>query len=112
MGSGESRAWKVKMEVIYHRLVVRDLRVALNYYELEGGTKLADRFFAEVEGGILAISARPAGQHFSDGGYRRMALRSFPYHILYDVDSLGIWIGILRHDRRHPSYGLRRKRRN
>jgi len=92
------------MEVIYHRLVVRDLRVALDYYELEGGTKLADRFFAK-------IISQPTGQHFSDGGYRRKALHSFPYHILYDVDSLGIWIGILRHDRRHPSYGLRRKRR-
>ena len=30
------------MEVIYHRLVVRDLRVALNYYKSEGGTKMAD----------------------------------------------------------------------
>ncbi len=24
---------------------------------------------------------------------------------------VGIWIAILRHDRRHPSYGMRRKRR-
>jgi plasmid stabilization system protein ParE len=100
------------MEVIYHRLVVRDLRVALDYYELEGGTKLADRFFAEVEEAVVKIISQPTGQHFPDGGYRRRALRSFPYHILYDVDSLGIRIGILRHDRRHPSYGLRRKRRD
>lgn len=98
------------MQVIYHRLFVRDLRVALDYYGLEGGSKLADRFFAEVEASVAKITAQPTGHHFSDGGYRRMALRSFPYHILYDVDSLGIWIGILRHDRRHPSYGLRRKR--
>jgi plasmid stabilization system protein ParE len=99
------------MEVIYHRLVVRDLRVALDYYELEGGSKLADRFFVEVEECVARIISHPTGHHFSDGGYRRVALRSFPYHILYDVDSLGIWIGILRHDRRHPSYGLRRMRR-
>lgn len=100
------------MEVFYHRLVVRDLRVALNYYELEGGIKLADRFFAEVEEGVAKIISQPTAQHFSDGGYRRRALRSFPYHILYDVDGQGIWIGILRHDRRHPSYGLRRHRRS
>lgn len=99
------------MEVIYHRLIVRDLRVALSYYESEGGTKLADRFFAEVEECVAKIISRPTAQHFSDGGYRRKTLHSFPYHILYDVDSLGIWIGILRHDRRHPSYGLRRKHR-
>ncbi|MBC8128596.1 MAG: hypothetical protein H8M99_15765 [Gloeobacteraceae cyanobacterium ES-bin-144] len=47
------------MEVIYHRLVVRDLRMALNYYETEGGTKLADRFFAEVEEGVAKIIASP-----------------------------------------------------
>lgn len=98
------------MEVIYHRLVVRDLRMALNYYELEGGTKLADRFFAEVEEGVAKIIAQPTAHYFSDDGYRRKALRSFPYHILYEVDALSIWIGILRHDRRHPSYGMRRKR--
>jgi len=99
------------MEVVYHRLVVRDLRVALDYYESEGGSILADRFFAEVEQAVAKIVSQPTGQHFSDGGYRRRALRSFPYHILYDVDSLGIWIGIVRHDRRHPSYGMKRKRR-
>jgi plasmid stabilization system protein ParE len=99
------------MEVIYHRLVVRDLRVALDYYESEGGSKLADRFFEEVEESVARIISHPTGHHFSDDGYRRVALRSFPYHILYDVDSLGIWIGILRHDRRHPSYGMRRTRR-
>jgi hypothetical protein len=48
------------MEVIYHRLVVRDLRMALNYYELEGGTKLADRFFAEVEEGVAIVAKRCA----------------------------------------------------
>ena len=99
------------MEVVYHRFVVRDLRMALNYYELEGGTKLADRFFAEVEEGVAKILTQPTAHYFSDGGYRRKALRSCPYHILYEVDALGIWIGILRHDRRHPSYGMRRKRR-
>lgn len=99
------------MEVVYHRLIVRDFRVALDYYESEGGTKLADRFFAEVEEAVAKIISYPKGNHFSAGGYRRKALRSFPYHILYDVDAFGIWVGILRHDRRHPSYGMRRKRR-
>jgi hypothetical protein len=91
------------MEVVYHRLVIRDPRVALNYYELEGGTKLADRFFAEVEEGVAKIISQPTAQHFSDGGYRRRSLHSFPCHILYDLDSIGIWIGFLRHDRRIPA---------
>jgi hypothetical protein len=66
------------MEVIYHRLVVLDLRVALDYYELEGGSNLADRFFTEVEESAARIISHPTGHHFSDGGYRRVGLRSFP----------------------------------
>ena len=69
------------MEVTFHRLIPRDLKRAIDYYE-------------------------------SEGGYRRTALATFPYHFLYEIDSFGIWIAILRHDRRHPSYGLNRKGRS
>ena len=100
------------MEVTFHRLIPRDLRAALTYYEREGGTVLGDRFFGEVEQCVVSIRNRPEGHHFSDGGYRRAALETFPYHILYEVDFSGIWIAILRHDRRHPSYGLRRQKRS
>ena len=99
------------MDVAFHRLVPRDLRAALSYYEREGGSTLADRFFSEVEQCIERIHHRPEGHHFSEVGYRRASLKTFPYHILYEVDSYGIWIAILRNDRRHPNYGLRRQKR-
>jgi len=99
------------MEVTFHKLIPKDLRRAIEYYESEGGTLLGDRFFAAVEHCVLRITQRPNGHHFSDGGYRRASLDTFPYHLLYDADSYGIWIAILRHDKRHPSYGLQRKRR-
>ena len=99
------------MEVTFHRLFPRDLRTALDYYDDVGGSALGDRFFAEVEQCVERIVARPTGHHPSDGGYRRAQLRSFPYHMLYEVDDLGIWVAILRHDRRHWSYGLRRQKR-
>jgi len=100
------------MEVIFHRLIPRDLRRALDYYESEGGTVLGDRFFRSVEECIEKIRGRPEGNHFSDNGYRRAPLEAFPYHFLYEIDSSGIWVAVLRHDRRHPSYGLRRQRRD
>lgn len=96
--------------IIYHRLIHRDLRSALDYYEAEGAAKLADRFFADVEATIVAIEQNPTGHHFSDGGLRRASLGSFPYHFLYDVDAEIIWIAVLRHDRRHPKFGLRRQK--
>lgn len=97
------------MDVAYHRLISKDLRSALAYYEAEGGTKLADRFFEEAENAIRSILDQPTGHHFSDGGLRRTPLKSFPYHFLYEVDDSMIWIAVLRHDRRHPGFGLRRQ---
>ena len=98
------------MEVVYHRLISRDLRSALAHYEAEGGSKLADRFFEEVEDTIRSLIQHPTGHHFSDGGLRRIPLKSFPYHFLYEADDSILWIAVLRHDRRHPSFGLKRTR--
>lgn len=96
--------------IIYHRLIRRDLQSALDYYEAEGTAKLADRFFADVEATIRSIEQNPLGHHFSDGGLRRASLSSFPYHILYEAEPETIWIAVLRHDRRHPGFGLRRQK--
>lgn len=59
------------MEVIYHRLINKDLRIALGWYESEGGLALGDRFFEEAEqtvnqrdrsesDGIAFLQRRPA----------------------------------------------------
>jgi len=96
-------------QLIYHRLIQRDLQSALGYYDGVGGPKLGDRFFSEVEAAVAAIMRNPQGHHFSDGGLRRVSLGSFPYHILYEADDEIIWVAVLRHDRRHPNFGLRRK---
>lgn len=60
----------------------------------------------------VRLHEQPDGNHFSDGGYRRASLIAFPYHLLYEIDSHGIWIAILRQERqilstrsRHPSQG-------
>lgn len=100
------------MELTFHRLIPRDIRRALEYYESEGGRILGDRFFTAVEDCVTQIRERPEGHHFSDGGYRRASLDTFPYHFLYEVDTFGIWVAVLRHDKRHPNYGLRRQRRD
>jgi len=34
------------MGVLFHRLIKKDLRTALAYYDAAGGEKLGDRFFA------------------------------------------------------------------
>lgn len=98
-------------DIVYHRLIQRDIRSALDYYEAEGGPKLADRFFSEVQGALDKIAANPTSHHFSDGGLRRGSLDAFPYHFLYEAEPETIWIAVLRHDQRHPRYGLRRQKK-
>jgi plasmid stabilization system protein ParE len=95
---------------IFHKRISHDLRSALDHYEREGGTKLADRFFEEIQHAVDSIERNPEGHHFSDGGLRRIQLKSFPYNILFEIDGSFLWIAVLRHDRRHPSFGLRRKK--
>jgi plasmid stabilization system protein ParE len=97
-------------QVIYHRLVQRDIHSALDYYEREGGSKLGGRFFSEIQSAIIDVEQNPLSHHFSDGKLRRLSLNSFPYHILYEVGDVVVWVAVLRHDRRHPSFGLRRKK--
>ena len=96
------------MRVIYDRRIQNDLRAAISYYDAEGGPALGDRFFAEAEQAIVRVIARPQAFHFAAPGLRRVALRSFPYHFLYEEKSASLRILVLRHDKRHPNFGLRR----
>lgn len=85
------------MDLTLHRQILRDLRRALDYYESRGGQVLGDRFFKAAEDCIDRIRKRPEGHHFSDGGYRRASLNTFPYPFLYEINSVGIWVAVLRH---------------
>ena len=98
------------MEIIYHKRISHDLQAALSHYESEGGVTLANRFYDEVEEAVRSIIKNPKGYHFSDGGLRRFQFRRFPYNILYEVDGSFIWVAVIRHDSRHPSFGLRRSK--
>ena len=97
------------MEVIFHRLIQKDLREALDYYETEGGSKLADRFFEEAEAAVARVMQNPQGYHFQAKDLRRVGLKTFQYHFLYRDHGFAVRFLVLRHDSRHPSYGLRRR---
>ena len=47
------------MDVVYHKLIKKDLRAALGYYDSEGGRKLGDRFFQDVEATIAKVIGNP-----------------------------------------------------
>jgi plasmid stabilization system protein ParE len=98
------------MRVIYHRLAVRDVREIIEYYEREAGGHLADRFFDELIAIIKRIQDNPGLFPPLDGaGLRRGNLTTFPYHILYEELSHFIKVMVVRHHRRNPNYGRRRR---
>lgn len=98
------------MRIIFHQQIKRDLRAALAFYDAEGGSKLGDRFFEEVESIITDVTRNPTMFHFVDDGLRRASLHAFPYHFLFEENGDFVHFLVLRHDRRHPGYGMRRRR--
>lgn len=97
------------MDVIFHRRIQHDMRAALSFYDSEGGSGLGDRFFAAAEDATVKVIANPQGFHFVSPTLRRLSLTTFPYHFLYEENPVMIRFMVLRHDKRHPSFGLRRK---
>ena len=95
--------------IAFHQLIESDLRSAVAYYESEGGQRLAERFMDDVDAAVRSIRSNPLRHHFSTSNLRRAQLRTFPYHFIYRLDEYGVRVLVLRHDRRHPTYGLGRR---
>lgn len=96
------------MSLIFHRLVQRDLRIVLRYYEEEGGTLLADQFFTELECLVSEIHQNPSKFHKISDDIRRANMTQFPYHLLFRYHGERVRILILRHHKRNPKFGLNR----
>jgi len=97
------------VDIVYHRLFQRDINGAVRYYDREGGSKLGDRFFADLEATVKRVIAEPKHFHFIADGFRRAQLKVFPYHVIFEESSSRLRFLILRHDKRHPSHGMRRR---
>ena len=98
------------MELRFHRRVQGDPDEILEKYH--GISRdLGDDFFAEFQIAVTKIRAQPRFFHFDASGLRRCNFDRFPYHLLYDLHSGVNRVWVLRHDHRHPGYGLRRFRR-
>lgn len=96
------------MEINFHPLVKRDIIEALKYYS-SISPDLADDFQYEVQFTISNAARNPLRFHPADSRLRRGNLRRFPYHILYEVIENSIRILQVRHNKRHPDYGMERK---
>ncbi|MEI6536691.1 MAG: type II toxin-antitoxin system RelE/ParE family toxin [Verrucomicrobiaceae bacterium] len=99
------------MRVRFHRLVQRDVDSALNHYAQEAGEQIAEAFFGAFEEIVGRALENPLRFHPWDSRLRRANMKRFPFHILYEKKSFGIYVWVCRHNKRHPHFGMGRLRR-
>ena len=95
------------MRVVYHPAVQRDVNSILRYYETVS-SNLADEFWKELLHFVERLAENPGQSHPAAQGLCRVNLRRFPYHILFRWSPTTIRIIVVRHNKRHPSVGLKR----
>lgn len=95
------------MEVTYHPLVQRDVLEILRYYH-RISPRLTAEFQDELRGLIKQAAVNSLRFHLTDCNFRWINLRRFPYHILYDASPNLVRVMIVRHNKRHPQFGMNR----
>lgn len=97
------------MRLVYNPRVQRDITEALRYYDEACGGELGDAFFAEFLARAETARLQPKRFHPEFGELRRVNLKRFPYHFLFRTVGDTVRILVVRHNRRHPSFGIHRQ---
>lgn len=87
----------------FHPEAAAELQCVTGCYEAKV-PGLGIRFRTEVESSCQAIVQFPLLWRERAGGYRRVNLPGFPYHINYIIRDELILVVAVSHARRHPDY--------
>lgn len=96
------------MRVELHPKAISDILQIMEYYEQVATAELAEEFYQELSRCVRKTSERPGLYKVHRGGLRRVNLHRFPYHLLFREVDDSIRVLVIRHHRRHPSFGRRR----
>ena len=97
------------MRIEYHPAIEEELAEIRNYYN-ERSLNLGVDFINEFERQVLRIATMPSRWMIVRGDTRRALMKRFPYAILFRVvDDALIRVTVIKHERRHPSYGMERR---
>jgi plasmid stabilization system protein ParE len=96
------------MKVVYHPAVQKDISEILQHYD-RISPKLGDSFWDEFQLCVQTATNNPEHFALSISPLRRVNLKRFPHHFLFRLLPGTIRIVVLRHNRRHPAHGLKRK---
>jgi plasmid stabilization system protein ParE len=99
------------MSYTLHPRAHREVFDIIDHYKSASGSKVAGEFFDELKTAVENAAANPTRHHFDlIANCRRVELQTFPYHFLYELKGELILIFVIRHNKRRPTFGLRRKR--
>jgi plasmid stabilization system protein ParE len=94
------------LKVVYRPLVQRDIDEASRWYE-EKSPGLSDEFLATFERILVHPTAFSLETH---SGRRFANFRRFPYKIIFrEVRAETVKVLVVRHQKRHPDFGSRRR---
>jgi toxin ParE1/3/4 len=97
------------MRLVLHPKVWSDVDAIMGYYEKVATPQLADEFYAELRRFMEYAVARPESFAVRERDLRRVNLKRFPYHFLFRIADDTVRILVVRHHRRHPSFGAGRR---
>ena len=93
--------------VEFHPEALAEAEAVVAWYR-ERSYRAAEAFIDELTKTIATIAEAPQRWPIFEGGCRRMALRRFPYLVIYREKPLSIEILAVAHGRRRPGYGRTR----
>ena len=97
------------MRVVLHPKVSSDVQAITAYYLEVAGPELAEEFYRELRHLIIRAAERPNSFAIREDGLHRANLPRFPYHFLFRVAGDAVRVLVVRHHRRRPSFGIRRR---
>jgi plasmid stabilization system protein ParE len=97
------------MRLVLHPKVYGDIDTIMQRYEREASPQLASDFYAELRQLMVEAAKRPKSFAIRERDLRRVNLERFPYHFLFRIIGDAVRILVVRHHRRHPSLGARRR---
>jgi toxin ParE1/3/4 len=96
------------MKIEYHPAVADELIEIRDFYESRS-VGLGLDFVSDFERQVLRIATMPERWMFVKKDIRRALMKRFPYVIYFRyLSDLTIRITVVKHEKRHPSYGSKR----
>ena len=97
------------MRLVLHPKVYSDISKIMEYYEQVATPELADEFYGELRRFIKAAAEKPEAFAIRERDIRRANLQRFPYPFLFRIVGDAVRVLVVRHHRRHPSFGMTRR---